>query len=71
MGNVNIQFFDGVVKNIPPTTQKKLLSVGFIVDQNHSIEFLSKGCFLGNCYTRELVAFDERENGKDLYQFQG
>jgi hypothetical protein len=51
IGNVNIQCFDGVVKNIPhvlhsPAIQNNFLSIGFIVDQNHSIEFFSKGCFV-------------------------
>ncbi len=71
--DVNIQFFNGVVKSTPHvlyslTIQKNLLSIGFIVDQNHNIEFFSESCFVQNCYTKELVAFVERENGKGLYR---
>jgi hypothetical protein len=47
ISDVNIQFFDGVVKNIPqilyfPTIKKNFLSLGFIFDQNHNIEFFFK-----------------------------
>jgi hypothetical protein len=57
IANVNIQFFNDVVKNIPhisysPIIEKNMLFVGFITNQNHNVEFISEGYFLQNHYTR-------------------
>jgi hypothetical protein len=55
-------FWGGDVKSIPkvmfsPSIKKNLLSVGFIADQNHRLEFVSEGSYIRDRNTNELVAF--------------
>lgn len=76
IGTVNVQFPNGKVQTVPqvlysPTIRKNLLSVGLIADGNHSLEFLSEGCFIRNRFTREFIAYAAREDRQGLYKLQG
>jgi hypothetical protein len=76
IGDVHFQFPNGKVTAIPgvmysPTIQKNLLSVGFITDQNHSLEFTSEGCYIRRRDTKDIIAFASREDGRGLYQLHG
>jgi hypothetical protein len=76
IGDVHFRFPEGNTKAIPgvmysPTIQKNLLSVGFIADQNHSLEFTSEGCYIRRRDTKDLIAFVSHENGHGLYRLHG
>ncbi len=71
INNFNIQFFDGVIKNIPHVLyshaiQKKFLFIGFIVDQNHSIEFFFKRLFCVNRHTNLFFTFAKKKKWKSF-----
>lgn len=76
VGSVNLQLPNGHIQTVPqvlysPTIRKNLLSVGLIADENHSLEFLSEGCFIRNRFTREFIAYAPREDRQGLYKLEG
>ena len=54
-----------------PGITKKLLSVGSLTDQQKTLVFKSKGCFVINNLTRQIEAFAPREHSKGLYKLPG
>jgi hypothetical protein len=69
--NFNIQFFYGVIKNIPhvlysPAIQKNFLFIAFIVDQNHSIEFFFKRLFCVNQHINPFFTFAKKKKWKSF-----
>ena len=54
-----------------PGITKNLLSVGSLTDQNKTLVFRSKGCFVIDNATLRVEAFASRENNKGLYRLPG
>jgi transposase InsO family protein len=76
IGNVSVLFPEGTIRTIPqvlysPSIQKNLLSIGSITDNNHSVEFLSEGCYIRNRFTKETIAYAPREGNRGLYRLDG
>ena len=75
VGNVDIQVLSGEIKSISsvlytPGITKNLLSVGSLTDQQKTLVFNAKGCFVINDTTSQVEAFAHIENGRGLYKLQ-
>lgn len=75
VGDVDIQVLTGEIKTIPsvlytPGITKNLLSVGSLTDQQKTIVFRLRGCFVIDNATLSIEAFAYRENQRGLYRLQ-
>ena len=75
VGNVDLQVLNGKIKTIPsvlytPGITKNLLSVGSLTDQQKTLVFKSKSCYVIDNATSTIEAVALRSNARGLYKLQ-
>jgi hypothetical protein len=43
----------------------------YVAYQNHSLKFISKGCFVWNYHTQKLIVYVHWESGQGFYRLHG